>query len=90
MFKGQVVVTLKKSILDPQGSAVEKSLHTMDYKVGQVRIGKYMEVDIHEEDEQKAIAVLDEICHRVLTNPVIEEYEFTLCDEKGQVVGGAK
>lgn len=90
MLKGQVVVTLKKSILDPQGSAVEKALKIMRYQVGQVRIGKFMEVDIAEEDPDKAAAVLDEICRKVLANPVIEEYRFTLLDEKGNVVGGAR
>lgn len=90
MFKGQVVVTLKKSILDPQGSAVEKALHTMSYKVNGVRIGKYMEVEIDEDDQEKAVQALDEICRKVLTNPVIEEYTFVLLNEAGQVIGGAR
>ncbi len=90
MLKGQVVVTLKKSILDPQGSAVEKALKIMNYRAEQVRIGKFMEVNLDETDPVKAAQILDEICHKVLANPVIEEYHFTLLDEEGKVVGGAQ
>ncbi|ADY56647.1 phosphoribosylformylglycinamidine synthase, purS [Syntrophobotulus glycolicus DSM 8271] len=80
MLKAKVNVTLKKSILDPQGSAVEKALRSMDYPVHSVRIGKFMEVTLNEESKEKATQVMDEICRKLLSNPVIEDYTFELED----------
>jgi phosphoribosylformylglycinamidine synthase PurS subunit len=76
--KAKVTVTLKKSILDPQGSAVEKALKTMGYPIDSVRIGKFMEVTIAETDKAKAESVMEEICRKLLANPVIEDYSFEL------------
>ena len=78
MIKATVTVTLKKSILDPQGSAVEKALRSMDYPVESVRIGKFMEVSLSEEDRNKAEEIMHEICRKLLSNPVIEDYSFEL------------
>ncbi|MGI6449919.1 MAG: phosphoribosylformylglycinamidine synthase subunit PurS [Desulfitobacteriia bacterium] len=77
-MKAKVTVTLKKSILDPQGSAVEKALKTMGYPIDSVRIGKFMEVTIAETDKAKAESVMEEICRKLLANPVIEDYSFEL------------
>ena len=77
-MKAKVIVTLKKSILDPQGSAVERSLKTMGYPVDSVRIGKFMEVTLAEANKAKAEEVMDEICRKLLANPVIEDYFFEL------------
>lgn len=77
-MKVKVTVTLKKSILDPQGSAVEKALKSMNYPVESVRIGKFMEVALAEEDKAKAEEVMHEICRKLLSNPVIEDYSFKL------------
>lgn len=78
MIKATVTVTMKKSILDPQGSAVEKALRSMDYPVESVRIGKFMEVNLSEEDRNKAEEIMHEICRKLLSNPVIEDYSFEL------------
>lgn len=78
MLKARVTVTLKKSILDPQGSAVEKALQSMKYPVESVRIGKFMEVTLSEKDRDKAEQIMHEICHKLLSNPVIEDYSFEL------------
>jgi phosphoribosylformylglycinamidine synthase len=78
MLKAKVTVTLKKSILDPQGSAVEKALQSMKYPVESVRIGKFMEVTLSEKDRGKAEQIMHEICHKLLSNPVIEDYSFEL------------
>lgn len=78
MLKANVTVTLKKSILDPQGSAVEKALQSMKYPVESVRIGKSMEVILSESDRDKAEEILHEICRKLLSNPVIEDYSFEL------------
>ncbi len=76
MYKVKVYVTLKESVLDPQGSAVKGSLHQLNYKeVNDVRIGKYMELMIDE-----TVADLDttvkEICEKLLANTVIEDYRY--------------
>lgn len=78
MLKANVTVTLKQSILDPQGSAVEKALKSMKYPVESVRIGKFMEVVLSESDKDKAEDIVAEICRKLLANPVIEDYTFEL------------
>ncbi|MDR1069597.1 MAG: phosphoribosylformylglycinamidine synthase subunit PurS [Gracilibacteraceae bacterium] len=81
MPEAYVKVTLKKSILDPQGSAVEKALRQMGHPVEAVRVGKYMEITLSEGlDRAAGEAALEEICRKVLSNPVIEEYAFSLED----------
>ncbi len=76
MFKVKVYVTLRESVLDPQGNAVKNSLHSMEYnEVRDVRIGKYMELTI--EDSNRDIDVIvKEMCERLLANVVIEDYRY--------------
>lgn len=74
-FDAKIKVTLKKSVLDPQGSTLKHALDTMGYEsVEDVRVGKFLEVKIKEENTEKAKAKLEEICAKLLANPVIEEY----------------
>ncbi|ETT88832.1 phosphoribosylformylglycinamidine synthase subunit PurS [Viridibacillus sp. FSL R5-0477] len=76
MKKVKVYVTLRESVLDPQGSAVKGSLHTMGYKeVADVRIGKYLELQIEPSDRDLNV-VVKEMCEKLLTNTVIEDYRF--------------
>lgn len=76
MKKVKVYVTLRESVLDPQGSAVKGSLHTMGYKeVADVRIGKYLELQIEPTDRDLNV-VVKEMCEKLLTNTVIEDYRF--------------
>ncbi|NPV92529.1 MAG: phosphoribosylformylglycinamidine synthase subunit PurS [Firmicutes bacterium] len=79
MFKVKVRVTPKKGILDPQGQAVENALRSMRYgSVESVRIGKYMEIMIQGEDEGQVEAQVNEMCQKLLANPVIEDYSFEM------------
>jgi len=76
--KVRVYVTLKRGVLDPQGSAVGRALRTMGYdEVEDVRLGKYLEVTLkdglHEADARTR---LDEMCRKLLANTVIEDYRF--------------
>ncbi|PFH83257.1 phosphoribosylformylglycinamidine synthase subunit PurS [Bacillus sp. AFS088145] len=76
MFKVRVFVTLRESVLDPQGNAVKNALHSMNFnEVQDVRIGKYMELLI-----DKNVADLDttvkEMCEKLLANIVIEDYRY--------------
>lgn len=76
MAQVKVVVTLKPSLLDAQGRVVQDALHSMGYgEVGQVRIGKYMELELDNTDGDIE-ARIKEMCDRLLANPVIEDYRF--------------
>ncbi|MCB0717293.1 MAG: phosphoribosylformylglycinamidine synthase subunit PurS [Bacteroidetes bacterium] len=79
MYKARIRVTLRKSILDPQGKAVEHALHNLNYgSVAQVRVGKYVELSIDEPDEASADKVAREACERLIANPVMEDFEIEL------------
>ncbi|SFE88986.1 phosphoribosylformylglycinamidine synthase subunit PurS [Alteribacillus iranensis] len=77
MVKVQVYVTLKEGVLDPQGSAIQNALHTMEYKeVQSVQTGKFIELKIEKTtDLEKRI---EEMCEKLLSNPVIEDYTYTI------------
>lgn len=76
MYKVKVFVTLRTSVLDPQGKAVTQSLHSLNYpEVADVRIGKYMELAI-EKSDRNIDEVINEICSKLLANPVIEDYRY--------------
>lgn len=75
----RVIVTLKPVVNDPQGLAVTVGLHNLGYAgVESTRVGKYLEVRLAAPDEAAARAQVDEMCRRLLTNPVIEQYRFEL------------
>lgn len=81
MYLGRVFVTLKKSVLDPQGDAVRKGLNTMGYKeVKDVRVGKYIEVQLEASSLEESRQKLEEMCERLLANPVIEEYRIEMVE----------
>ena len=74
-MKISVTVTLKKDVLDPQGKVVEQTLKNMGHKnIENVRQGKYFEIELSENDEKKAEKIIEEICKKLLTNTVIEDY----------------
>lgn len=76
MKKVKVYVTLRESVLDPQGSAVRGSLHNMGYdEVQDVRIGKFLELQLADAERDVDTAV-KEMCEKLLTNTVIEDYRY--------------
>ena len=78
-MKISAIVTLKKDVLDPQGKVVCQTLKNMEYKnIVNVRQGKYFEIEINESDKDKAKIVAEEICKKLLTNTVIEDYKINL------------
>lgn len=78
-MKARVYVTLKPGVLDPQGKAVEHSLHDLGFDgVNDVRQGKYMEIELEGSDKAKAEADLEEMCKKLLANTVIENYRIEL------------
>ena len=77
-MKAKIVVTPKKAVLDPQGKTVQSALAHMGYTgVGAVRVGKYLEIELTG-DRESAHHQVDEACHKLLSNPVIEDYRFEL------------
>jgi phosphoribosylformylglycinamidine synthase len=78
----KVYVTPKKAILDPQGKAIANSLHTLNYiEVGDVRMGKYLEVSLHGLSRVEAEQRVEEMCRRLLANLVIEDFRFEIVEE---------
>ena len=74
-MKAKVFVTLKQSVFDPQGRTIVEALHSLGYAgVGDVRQGKYFELDVNESSPEKARALAAEVADKVLANPVIESY----------------
>ena len=74
-MKISVTVTLKKDVLDPQGKVVEKTLKNMGYNnIENIRQGKYFEIEINDSDKKNVEKVIEEICKKLLTNMVIENY----------------
>ena len=75
-MKISVIVTLKKDVLDPQGKTIKKALEGMSFKnVNDVRQGKYFEINIDEKIQKKAEEKVEEMCKKLLTNLVIEDYK---------------
>tara|TARA_B100000315_G_scaffold161413_1_gene149874 strand:+ start:156 stop:395 length:240 start_codon:yes stop_codon:yes gene_type:complete len=74
-LKISATVTLKKEVLDPQGKVVNQTLKNMGYdNIINVRQGKYFEIEIKETNKEEAIKIVEEICKKLLTNIVIEDY----------------
>lgn len=85
MYSAQIKITLRKSILDPQGKTVEHSLMSLGYKkIKDTRVGKFIELKIDVPDEDEAKKTTEEVCKKLLANPVIEDYEFNLVKENGK------
>ena len=77
MFLSKVRIALRKSILDPQGKAVEHAVSTLGVKgVSDVRMGKYIEFKVDGATEADAKRTTEEVCKKLLANPVMEDYHF--------------
>ena len=75
-MKYSITVTLKKDVLDPQGKVVENTLKNMGLNsLKSVRQGKYFEIDVKENDPNKAKEIVEEMCKKLLANLVIENYK---------------
>lgn len=79
MFLARVYVTLKAAVNDPQGLTIRGGLHLLGFgAVKNVRAGKYLEIQVEEEDRGAAEAQVREMCQKLLANPVIEDFRFEL------------
>ena len=79
MFTSKINIRIRDTILDPQGKAVERSLKSLGFdSVVDTRIGKYIELKIDAATKEDAIKITDETCRKLLANPVMEDYEFSI------------
>jgi phosphoribosylformylglycinamidine synthase len=79
--KALIHVTLKKDVLDPQGKAIRNACVSLGYDaVENVRQGKLFEVELQADDETRARGLLEELCEKLIANPVIEDYEIVRID----------
>ena len=75
-MKIKIIVTLKKSVWDPQGKAIQQTLNGIGFNnINEVRQGKFFEINIDEKDQKKAEEKADEMCKKLLANLVIEDYK---------------
>ncbi len=78
-MKAKIHVTLKQGILDPQGKAIEHALDSLGFKNAvNVRVGKYVELDLNQTDKIKAETEVKAMCEKLLANTIIEEYRYEL------------
>lgn len=78
-MKAKIIITPKKAVVDPQGKTVQSALAHMGYaEVGAVHVGKYLEIELTGTNKDLARKQIDEACHRILSNPVIEDYRFEI------------
>jgi phosphoribosylformylglycinamidine synthase len=79
--RARVHITLKAGVLDPQGKAIAHALGALGFEgVGEVRQGKYIELDLAESDPERARAEVDDMCAKLLANTVIEDYRIDVGD----------
>ena len=78
-FKAEITVMPLKELLDPQGKAVNHGLKNLGITdVNDVRVGKHLSIEIEATNEAKAKEAIDTACKKLLANPVMEHYEYTL------------
>jgi phosphoribosylformylglycinamidine synthase subunit PurS len=79
MYNAIVTVTLRSSILDPEGKTIEQSLHQLGYTgIHRVRTGKHIELTVDAPSEEAAREMVENISSRLLANPVMEDYSYTI------------
>ena len=78
-MKISATVTLKKDVLDPQGKVVSKTLINMGFNnIINVRQGKFFEIELNEADKEKAKIIAEDICKKLLTNVIIEDFKVNI------------
>ncbi|MFL5927895.1 MAG: phosphoribosylformylglycinamidine synthase subunit PurS [Gaiellaceae bacterium] len=77
-MRATVLVRPKHGILDPQGQAVESSLRHLGFDVGEARVGRLVDISVPTEDRSEALAQVEQMCQRLLANPLIESFEIEL------------
>jgi phosphoribosylformylglycinamidine synthase subunit PurS len=78
-MKARIIVMPKKTVLDPQGKTIKHALESMHFNgIKDVRVGKFMEIELEGGTKAELQKKIDDACHKLLSNPVIEEYTFEI------------
>jgi phosphoribosylformylglycinamidine synthase len=81
-YHAEITITLRKGILDVQGKAVEHALHSIEFPMlNNVRIGKFVEMDIEAESAEKAKALADDASKKLIANPIIEDFHIKITEK---------
>lgn len=83
MLLAEIHITLKELVLDPQGTTLKRSMETMGYRnIDDVRMGKFIQVRFDSDDREAVEEKVREMCQKILSNPVIEQYSYTIVEAK--------
>ncbi len=90
MYKVSVYVTPKAGVVDPQGAVVERALPALGHTGARnIRVGRYITLEVEGGDPTKAKAAVDDMCRRLLANPIIEDYRFEILADEDKAGEGA-
>jgi len=82
MLQAEIHITLKKAVSDPQGLTIKHALDSLNYKeVGEVRVGKLITIKLNLRSKKDAEKELDQMCKKLLANPIIEDYSFQIKED---------
>ena len=82
VFEVEVFITFKEGLVDPQGIAIKEALEALGYdNVSDVHMGKYIRIKLNTQDREKAESELKEMCAKLLSNPVIENYRYEILEK---------
>ena len=83
MLQVKIYISLKEGVADPQGITIKNALNSLGYQgVGKVRMGKYLQLKLNVKDGKEAKREIDDMCRKLLVNPVIENYDYEIKEEK--------
>ena len=83
MLEAEIYITLKKTVSDPQGLTIKHALESLGYKsLEEVRVGKLVTIQLSSKDKKKAKQKLNEMCQKLLANPIIEDYNLKIKEVK--------
>lgn len=79
MFRVKIYISLKEGVADPQGATIQHALDSLGYQgVEKVRVGKYLELKLNLQDGKKIGEQIEDMCKKILVNPVIEDFEYSI------------
>ena len=82
MLKAEIYITLKRTVSDPQGLTIKHALESLGYKdLADVRIGKLVIIKLNFNDKKRAQQQINEMCKKLLANPIIEDYHFKIKEQ---------
>ena len=81
MFEAKIIISLKPTVNNPEGLTIKNSLETLGYtKLDSVRVGKNIIIRIDLKEKKEAISQVEDMCCKLLANPIIEQYEFDITE----------